>query len=221
MSEFVKKPEKLSSAIYLITSFFSDQEPIKWRLRTLASEFISLGIFIKDSLFREQEAMISKIRDLVSEITSLLSVARNVGLVSPANYDLIRAELVKYLALFDSPINISDFFDLNTESSKSRAKEMAANRTIKDKGQLLALNSSMKGALKEFGTVSVKKNTRQSTIIAILKRKKEIMIKDILPIISGCSEKTIQRELLAMVRSGVLEKTGEKRWSRYSIARLA
>jgi len=32
-----------------------------------------------------------------------------------------------------------------------------------------------------------------------------------------CSEKTLQRELMSMTKDGVLYKTGEKRWSRYSI----
>ena len=33
----------------------------------------------------------------------------------------------------------------------------------------------------------------------------------------SCGEKTFQRELIAMVKNGVLYKTGEKRWSRYFI----
>ncbi|MFA5841275.1 MAG: hypothetical protein WC847_03340 [Candidatus Paceibacterota bacterium] len=33
----------------------------------------------------------------------------------------------------------------------------------------------------------------------------------------SCSEKTLQRELVSMVNSGVLKKAGEKRWSRYFI----
>jgi len=33
----------------------------------------------------------------------------------------------------------------------------------------------------------------------------------------SCSEKTLQRELVSMVHSGVLYKTGEKRWSRYFV----
>ena len=33
----------------------------------------------------------------------------------------------------------------------------------------------------------------------------------------SCSEKTLQRELVSMVRDGVLNKTGEKRWSRYFV----
>jgi DNA-binding HxlR family transcriptional regulator len=73
-------------------------------------------------------------------------------------------------------------------------------------------------ALKEFGAVSVKKNSRQSTIIALLKRKKEIMIKDVSPLIPGCSEKTIQRELSEMVETGILRKLGAKRWTRYTLA---
>ena len=35
----------------------------------------------------------------------------------------------------------------------------------------------------------------------------------------SCSEKTIQRELMSMVKEGILNKTGEKRWSRYFISR--
>jgi hypothetical protein len=31
----------------------------------------------------------------------------------------------------------------------------------------------------------------------------------------SCSEKTLQRELVSMVKNGVLDKMGEKRWSRY------
>ena len=75
--------------------------------------------------------------------------------------------------------------------------------------------------LKEFGAISVKKNSRQSIIINILKRKREIMIKDVTPLINGCSEKTIQRELSAMVATGILKKIGEKRWSRYTLAQNA
>lgn len=33
--------------------------------------------------------------------------------------------------------------------------------------------------------------------------------------LASCSEKTLQRELLSMVKDGVLNKTGEKRWSKY------
>ena len=34
-------------------------------------------------------------------------------------------------------------------------------------------------------------------------------------VLNNCGEKTLQRELIAMVHDGVLKKSGEKRWSRY------
>ncbi len=62
-----------------------------------------------------------------------------------------------------------------------------------------------------------KKNERQIKIIDLIKNKTTVSIKDISLNIKGCSEKTIQRELLAMVYSGVLKKEGERRWSKYSL----
>ena len=38
------------------------------------------------------------------------------------------------------------------------------------------------------------------------------------PFLVSCGEKTLQRELVAMVKDGILSKKGEKRWSRYSVA---
>lgn len=212
MSEFIRKSEKLASAIYLITSFFDDQEPIKWKLRSLGSKLIFLSILIKDNLFKEKETSILEIGNLISEMRSLLSVARNVGMISPANDDLMQGEFAKYVDAIGHPTNIADF--LSVEFQQSRIKEISGSPIIKDKSRYELLDKPPK----KFGVVSVKKSSRQSIIVAILKRKKEVMIKDISPLISGCSEKTIQRELLAMVQAGILKKIGEKRWSRYSLA---
>jgi DNA-binding transcriptional ArsR family regulator len=58
---------------------------------------------------------------------------------------------------------------------------------------------------------------RQQSIIKELRNKGQLTVKDLAEKIRGCSEKTIQRELLSLVGSGVLKKEGERRWSRYSI----
>lgn len=58
---------------------------------------------------------------------------------------------------------------------------------------------------------------RANQIIEIIKRKGNVMIKDISLEIIDCSEKTIQRELQKLVQKGTLKKEGERRWSTYSI----
>jgi hypothetical protein len=62
------------------------------------------------------------------------------------------------------------------------------------------------------------KDNRQSIIIKMLSKKGGLNIKDFGDSIKGVSAKTIQRELLSMVASGVLKKEGERRWSTYSLA---
>ena len=64
---------------------------------------------------------------------------------------------------------------------------------------------------------SKRKGNRSETILKILKKKDNLTVKDIAQVISDCSEKTIQRELLALVEKSVLKKVGERRWSRYSL----
>lgn len=58
---------------------------------------------------------------------------------------------------------------------------------------------------------------RQAQIIKEIKLIGQLTIRDLIGKIEGCSEKTIQRELLALVEGGVLKKEGERRWSRYSM----
>jgi hypothetical protein len=61
-----------------------------------------------------------------------------------------------------------------------------------------------------------KNNARRDKIMDIIKKKKKkVSVKDVSAEISGVSEKTLQRELLAMVKDGIIQKEGERRWSRY------
>jgi predicted HTH transcriptional regulator len=44
---------------------------------------------------------------------------------------------------------------------------------------------------------------------------KAVSIKDIRTAITGCSEKTIQRELANLISQGLIKREGERRWSVY------
>lgn len=61
----------------------------------------------------------------------------------------------------------------------------------------------------------MKKLSRRDQILALFVRGVDVSIKDIAARIKGCSEKTIQRELNALLYDNVIERIGEKRWSRY------
>lgn len=67
------------------------------------------------------------------------------------------------------------------------------------------------------------KKERRNEIVRVIKECKGVAsIMDIKSHLStgfnGTSEKTLQRELVSMVADGLLNKTGSKRWSRYSVS---
>ena len=70
----------------------------------------------------------------------------------------------------------------------------------------------------EIGSTLVVRDDRRKIILALIKQKSHLTVKDITKSIPSVSEKTIQRELLAMVEEGILEKHGERRWSTYSLS---
>ncbi len=198
MQTDIKKTEKLVSALYLITSFFADIEPMKWRLRELGNKLLGA----KEG------------KNLAQEITSLLTVAKNSGLISDMNYNIIHKE---FSNLLYSGGDLSDILKIEERSHVEpiieRYTPTISSPVIKDKPYKTEPRETPKD-----GAVALKKNGRQSVILSLLKKQHEIMIKDVSPLIEGVSEKTIQRELLTLVKNGVLRKEGEKRWSRYSLA---
>ncbi len=56
---------------------------------------------------------------------------------------------------------------------------------------------------------------RMSLILGFIQKTKRASIKEIAAVVKGCSEKTIQRELGALIEQGLVRKEGERRWSVY------
>lgn len=206
-TEVLKKTERIASALYFITSFFDLQEPLRWRLRELSTVLVSSDLQDKTNRLRE--------------ILSLIVVARNADMISDTNFDILTKEIS---ILEDSTTDHKEVHNLlnSPNEDPKRTFSYIGQNTIKDRKYLSNKpqgTSYKTNVPKDSNVVSMKKNQRQSIILDIIKNKKEVMIKDISTEIKDCSDKTIQRDLLSMVQSGLLKKIGEKRWSRYSLAR--
>src|SRR3990167_4010683 len=153
--------ERLSTAIYLITGFFNDLEPLKWKLRTFTSDLVVLHSAIE-------------LQDRASKIQDLLGVAKNAGLISDENYSLLSTEFTRYIENIKSSVDLKPFLGSGHQPQEVREVDLTF---IKDKSSIELLqkghiDETVKvKALKSFGVVLVKKNSRQSIIINLLKRK--------------------------------------------------
>lgn len=70
--------------------------------------------------------------------------------------------------------------------------------------------------IKDTSKMSNKQQSeRMSLILNFISKNKKASIKEIAGVVKGCSEKTIQRELAALIEQGLVRKVGERRWSLY------
>lgn len=119
-----------------------------------------------------------------------------------------------------SPNNLVS--EQNVLDKNSAQNTPVFKKDIKD-NQKNVLNTSKFQQPKTYISNNDKRQNRKELILNFITQKRlegnneGVMIKDILGKIKDISEKTLQRELSALVAKGVLKKIGDKRWSRYLI----
>ncbi len=238
-----KKTEKLVTAIYLLTGLMSDKEPMKEKLRGLATEFLLSALEMSERIWGEESFQKNLIR-LICEISAFFDIAERTKMVSKMNYTILMNEL-KNLSnfLITSSTNYSsakiafepNLFDGNYNYMPDQGTASFTDQILNGnfakgipiyKGQIELKDNSKNTADQKMPNINQKvekkvvkdKGNRQETIISMLKGGLKLTIKDFAKNIKGCSEKTIQRELIDMVSKGVLKKEGERRWSKYFLA---
>ncbi len=212
-SDFVllsKKTEKLASAVYLITGLYSDSEPMKWTLRKKVSELLSYILTYKNIRQSEFPSFVQGVKTRVHEVVSLMDVCVLGGLLSQMNFSIIEKE-------FSNLVNLISNYKHKTDSTNGIIPVSFFESTNLTFSTPEHRNFSVKDTsfIKDSG--AFKSNNRQSIILGLLKKKKDLSIKDIATIIRDVSEKTIQRELVSLIEAGIITKTGERRWSKYSL----
>ena len=88
------KTEKLVTAVYMITNFFSDKEPIKWKLRDVSLSMLSDASVLKDKTQAEQTNLFMAMLSSVGESLSLLEISHLSGFISEMNYTVLKHEFL-------------------------------------------------------------------------------------------------------------------------------
>jgi predicted transcriptional regulator len=202
-----KKTEKIVAALYLVSNLLKDKEPIKWRLREKSMSLMSSVLVLNDEQSFDKDYAVRALFSDAIEILSTISLAHIGGLLSSMNYEILRTEIEKVVSVIKDNVTLEkeakgyvlseNFFKEDLIATKKVEKE---NQPIKDNSQPVQ-----------------KKNNRQEVILDLLRTKSNLTVKDVAQVVTNCSEKTIQRELIYLVDKGVVKREGERRWSRYSL----
>jgi hypothetical protein len=207
--------EAISKAIYLVTDLFEKSEPLKMSLRRVAVDTVE-KTDKKDSFLK---------------LNSLIKLSRDIDLITQMNAELLVNAIDDQLKSLDKKDEKKEVYIdkvLNTENNtlediykpvvieNKEVAELVVEDKVEKKLPSITIHNNTQN-IKTINNISMDIGSRRKKILEIVKVRGAVTINEFIESIKGCSSKTIQRELTSLVLSGTLKKTGERRWSKYSL----
>ncbi len=210
------RASKLVSALYLVTSLMSEVDPTRAELR-------KSGVALVSDMSRSSGGVRAAARELVSVIVTLLGLSKDAGLMSAMNADMLSEKFLEFsgaLARENHGAVGQTALSLLSDSFAADVKDNVGARMHVGvpKGHQASLPAPKRAHTPARHATQAPDTSRRQKIVDFIKDKKRAGIKEVSRVLPGLSEKTVQRELLELVRTRVLNKEGERRWSVYTLA---
>ena len=93
-----KKAEKITTAIYMVTDFIPNNDPLKNRIREISLSMISDTRKMSYSLTGDLYFQLSRVIASAWEIVSVMEVAVVVGFISDMNYQILKNALIDFIS---------------------------------------------------------------------------------------------------------------------------
>ncbi len=233
-----RKAERLAIATHLITNGVAADEPARAAVRTAVQELLTHTLRLRKGVRFAAGAAVYDVVAATRLIMSLIDVLHAAGWVSDMNADVVKyayADFAHFLVgasdgVHTDPVELPrDYFaapltDTHGHISKGQnnnVKDTSVTDTKKDTKNIKDTKTDSDSVKKGTNTsvrTRRRSDNRRMRILDVISKKKQVHVKDIAREVTGVSEKTIQRELAALVADGVVTKEGEKRWTTYALA---
>lgn len=241
--EFWARANKLVTALYMVTDVMDTSEPLRIKLRSLGADMLS-DIYNNST---QTEAKISGVLSFLNIASMVGMISEmNWGILTNEFNKLLEGIKRSRGAAFgggNNKLSLEDFLKEEEEAPASSLPKYISHdightkRTrvgVQKGGTLMRVLSDRisdmsTGHADSEPNFDVLKKERRQEIVDIIKGHKGksafgemgLNITEIKSLARGalatCGNKTLQRELVSMVKDGILAKIGEKRWSKYSL----
>ncbi len=211
-----KKTEKIISVVFYILN----NVDIDKKSETLVSNLASKAHFAHENALRSLEVKLMSSKEVLEQfaqslvgLDSSMRVASASGFISNEVLSVVVNEIDAVLRGLKTYIHTNTNTDdllFGSSYPSVYSGEVVQAPQYTQKKRTAAVSTPAQQAASSV-------SDRRERIKTILEAKKEATIKDISEIITDVSEKTIQRELNAMIEENVVKRQGERRWSKYSM----
>ncbi len=218
-----KKTEKIVSVVFYILNNIE----VEKKSETHTSNLASKAHFAHENALRTLEVKPANAREVLEQfaqsligLDSTLRVIAAANVITPDVQQVISSEVENVLRGLNQYIDQKEAFPSNLFGGIA---EVPSNRRSQESGSVVSVRRPSQPRPQSEANaaepVQPTGNDRRVRITTILGAKGEATIKDISEIITDVSEKTIQRELNAMIDEQLVQRQGERRWSKYSLAK--
>ncbi len=212
-----KKTERIVSAVGYILSFIESNDRTKSHILTLSEATASIHKIALESLSwfeHESQGGVYKLQHALVVLDSTVRVATAARVVGVESTDAILYEIDNVLRYVKNHFTGNEQ-RISAPATSAQEKAQSRQTAVRRPRTIIPKNDLSSDAVLVYSQL----NDRVTRIKTVLEAKPEATIKDITDIITDVSAKTIQRDLNAMIESGEVIRQGERRWSKYSIAK--
>lgn len=211
---------RINEALYRVTDLLPDQEPVKWMARKKAME--ALTFFMEDSPALFLAARMKKREEFsaaIHQLLDLLEFASHNTFISQINFDVLSREYRSFFqeaaasqqAAVPVEINLS-----NTQEIARVLPEQPKAILPKKKENIIspALIQQDEQKEEELST----EERRKRIFSYIIQKEKGITMQELLEIFKGgVNQRTLQRDLTALIERGRVKTSGARRWRIYDV----
>lgn len=208
-----KKTEKIACAVFYIlrSGDVSQNDHVVIDLEDAASDVLDVAL---ESLKGTEANLRDKIIDLRFTLLSLESRLRVAHAAHHIGGDLLQVFIHEIESLYRSMKRYTDQGSANPLAGDVEEVRKVEYRQSRPRPVRTA-DTSMNGEI--TNPSSGTDMSRRDRVIEVLKSRPWATIKDISEVITDCSEKTIQRELISMIKDNIIVRQGDRRWSKYNL----
>lgn len=227
------KAKKLAAVFSILSEILKNDQILAGKLKTQSLDLVS-SLYIHDDMnSTEKNSLLKNSLKNIEILQSYLEIGYITNKISTMNMTVISKELSILHANTHSELislqsgesrSSNDVRILNILNTKEVVYEEPVKKetgTTATKTKVASTKPKTKKKPKENQKTNLAptsdKNKRRKKIIQTLEKIGESSMKDISTRMTNWSEKTVLRELNDLVDEGVIEKNGQKRWTKYSI----
>ena len=225
--EFLENRVRIAAAaLYRVTDTFSDNEPMKWKLRNDVIELLDSLVSASQKGFVYSESYYYPLV-VLDRLLSKISIVSGGGYISKINFQVLETEFKNIADIIFSNMSDTAHKRQNILSDISIGHYKGHIKDIKDIGQKdnkkYVFPPDTDNAMEEKISKKAPNNSssiseRQKRVTSSLVGKGWLHVVDVATLCGeSASTKTIQRDLISLMQSGIVQSKGERRWRTYAL----